>query len=93
MSPHLSVVPEGTDKAHIEARADRIRRLQDEAARSATEGINGALDAAEGLVRELIAYSGDDMKVVPAGIRDALKKLAAEIDGRVVTIRQIGARA
>lgn len=89
MAARLSVVPEG---AKIESRADRIRRLQNEAAHDAADGIHAALDALDDIQKDLIALSGDDMKVVPAGIRDALKKLAGEIDSRVLTIRQIGAR-
>lgn len=89
MKTRLSVVPaEG-----IESRADRIRRLQDQAAEFAAEGINAGLDAVVAVSADLRSYSGDDMKVVPAGIRDALLKLANEIDSRVLSIKQIGGRS
>jgi hypothetical protein len=60
---------------------------------TASEGINRALDVADDLAGELLSLSGDDLVTVPAGIRDALKKLAAELESRVTTIRQIGGRA
>jgi len=89
---HLAVVGAHAEAPRTEPTADRIRRLQDEAAAAANKLIVDCLGALEDMAADLLSVCGDDIVSVSAGKRDALKKLAMEIDSRITSIRQITAR-
>jgi hypothetical protein len=91
MSPSLSVVPAAVP-AKVETVAQHVQRLQAEARQLASEHIK-ALSAAMVSLQELAAEIADGGDVYLPGVRDLARRLADDLDSRVMTLDQIAGRA
>lgn len=77
----------------IASRTDRIASLRQEMRELGAGMLDEALSSAEALVRKLRELAEAPSDAVSDGQRDAAGKLAADLDSRVTTMRQIQARA
>ena len=75
------------------SRADRIAGKCREMRELGAEMLDDALSSAEALVQKLRELADTPRDAVPDGQRDAAGKLAADLNSRVTTMRQIQARA
>lgn len=93
------LVPTESPALHLQvlgpapSRTDRIAALRQEMRELGAGMLEDALSSAEALVQKLRELAEAPSDAVSDGQRDAAGKLAADLDSRVTTMRQIQARA